>query len=568
MLTFKGTWGSREATSILTQPLRLDIVKLVTCMLAGNCGKRMLIGFLSADLRARIIFAQNPKVKSCDNWLKYAADHALSPSQMTMRIEIQTDSEEHRSPLKAPPNYQSPRVRLKLLSLFVALMLVLILMKEAKKPEHWQWMGFQQNPVPAEKNARPEANKPPDNRGSASQVGEAMVPQAKPTELAELIAATSQTGFDTSDYPLAGQQFWQDTFASLNHDDQRTLLRFVRAINERTSLEPAHQAQLAEFVASLENKRERFHERLMDQISYLDDDSPQKKKLNDELSASRKLWDERILPAWQSTLLGDDITMAQLTANQMLDALLYGLALTQIEDGTSLNRPDEGPAWLLAWQRVLASEERAAPIAVTYVQLTSQPAAYRGKQVTVTGWIRAARMLKVSSNELGLDHYYVLWLRPEDTNVGPYCVYAQRLPDEFPEETAEDVELNEKVQISGVFFKIRAYTAANNDVLQCPLILADSFQWNSEAAEMPIDSWTPSWWLIFGFLTAMPILAGIVAWWAFKSTETRRFVHGPNAQRGIEEALVELKKDPEIKTDLQRVQSLYDVDPENPDNPL
>ena len=160
----------------------------------------------------------------------------------------------------------------------------------------------------------------------------------------------------------------------------------------------------------------------------------------------------------------------------------------------------------------------------------------------------------------------MLWVRPEDTNVGPYCVYAQRLPEGFPDVSTSDVELNERVQISGVFFKIRSYTAANGEVLQCPLILADSFEWKPVTAEIPIDSWTPPVWLIIVFLIAMPILAGFIAWWAYTSTETRRFVHGPNTQKEIDKTLVDLEEDPEIKSDLQRVQSLYDSDLENPND--
>ncbi len=480
-----------------------------------------------------------------------------------MRIEIQTDPEEHRSPVKAPPNYLSTRMRLKLLSLFGALVLVLILMKEAKKPERWEWMGFEQNPVP-QKNL-PPVDARQDGTGPDPVAGESLVlPPTNSPELADLIAAAPLSDFDASEYPLAGQQFWRDTFASLNHGDQRKLLRFVRAINQRTTLDSTQLAELGELVTRIENKRDRFHVRLMDQISFLDDASQQKKQLNDQLFESKKFWDDRILPAWQSTLQSQDITMAELKANQALYALLRELAFAQVEDGSSLNRPQEGSAWLLAWEQVLSKASRLSPMSVSHVQLTSQPVAYRGKLVTVSGWIRDARELKVKPNELGIDHYHVLWLRPEDTNVGPYCVYAQTLPDDFPAVAANDAELNEKVQVTGVFFKIRSYQAANDEVLQCPLILADSFQWNPVAAEVPIDSWTPSWWLIAVFLIAMPLLAGLVAWWAFKSTETRSFEHGPNAQREIDEALVELEKDPEIKSDLERVQSLYDANLEHP----
>ena len=111
---------------------------------------------------------------------------------------------------------------------------------------------------------------------------------------------------------------------------------------------------------------------------------------------------------------------------------------------------------------------------VTQIQLASQAKAFRGQPVQVQGWVRSARIMKVKKNELGIDTYYVLWMRPSDSNVAPYCVYAESVPEEFPDITAQDRELNEPVQVDGVFYKIRSYTASNEKVQTCPMILASS----------------------------------------------------------------------------------------------
>ena len=147
---------------------------------------------------------------------------------------------------------------------------------------------------------------------------------------------------------------------------------------------------------------------------------------------------------------------------------LEKLALERVEDKTSLNRPDEGSAWIICWTRARELSQftntngtnSIQPQSASHIQLSSQPESYRGKPVKIDGWIRAARKMNVTRNELGIEHYYVLWVRPADTNVAPYCVYAESLPDGFPEIRASFSDLNERVSFDAIFYKIRSYTAA------------------------------------------------------------------------------------------------------------
>ena len=63
-----------------------------------------------------------------------------------MNIEIQTDeSEETAKKLAQPIEFTSRGQRTRLLVLVSSLMLVLIGMNEARKPQNWRWMGFDQN---------------------------------------------------------------------------------------------------------------------------------------------------------------------------------------------------------------------------------------------------------------------------------------------------------------------------------------------------------------------------------------------------------------------------------------
>ena len=63
-----------------------------------------------------------------------------------MKIEIQTDeSEDGPHKLAKPVEFNSKGQRTRLLVLVSSLMLVLIGMNEARKPENWAWMGFDRN---------------------------------------------------------------------------------------------------------------------------------------------------------------------------------------------------------------------------------------------------------------------------------------------------------------------------------------------------------------------------------------------------------------------------------------
>ena len=46
------------------------------------------------------------------------------------------------SPVIGPTGFSSRKVKLKLFGLVCGVMIVLVLMFEAKKPENWNWMGF------------------------------------------------------------------------------------------------------------------------------------------------------------------------------------------------------------------------------------------------------------------------------------------------------------------------------------------------------------------------------------------------------------------------------------------
>jgi hypothetical protein len=102
-----------------------------------------------------------------------------------------------------------------------------------------------------------------------------------------------------------------------------------------------------------------------------------------------------------------------------------------------------------------------------------QPDIYRGKLIAVEGWVRSARKkILAADTALGIDHYYILWVRPRESKLGPYCVYCQNIPVNFPKLSNQFTDVNQLVKIQGYFFKIRNYVATDSSVQECPVIIA------------------------------------------------------------------------------------------------
>ena len=70
---------------------------------------------------------------------------------------------------------------------------------------------------------------------------------------------------------------------------------------------------------------------------------------------------------------------------------------------------------------------------VSFVQLFSQPDAYRGRLVQVRGTARLGYHVASREQRFGIDGYDVVWLRPADGSNSPMAVYVRTLPAGFPQ---------------------------------------------------------------------------------------------------------------------------------------
>jgi hypothetical protein len=156
--------------------------------------------------------------------------------------------------------------------------------------------------------------------------------------------------------------------------------------------------------------------------------------------------------------------------------------------------------------------------------------------------------------------YVVLWVKPAGSNQTPYCVYTKNLPEGFPEPEASFRKIREPVLIEGIFFKIRTYLATNGKLEECPLILADTVQWQPAVAMDTTARWKPPTWLLMLFFIGMPIVAAWLAISVYRATATTRQA-GRKSDVDIADSLRVLAGESNIMTERDRVRQLQDDGP-------
>lgn len=119
-----------------------------------------------------------------------------------------------------------------------------------------------------------------------------------------------------------------------------------------------------------------------------------------------------------------------------------------------------------------------------FVDLFRNPAAYRGKPVTLRGHVRRLVSYPAGENDVGLDTLYEAWVFTEDSQSNPAVVVCSEIPEGMP----QGDQLNERVSVSGYFFKMYGYEARDTTRV-APLILAVRLQWHPAVEKA---AWRPS----------------------------------------------------------------------------
>ena len=318
----------------------------------------------------------------------------------------------------------------------------------------------------------------------------------------------------------------------------------------------------SEGVEKLEGLSRDFQTKVLNEISLLPTGSPNKAELNTELLMFREQWGN-FRNAAKHVAKQVQLTQSEHETLERIQSILDSSAYSLVKDRTPVVRSADGPAWLRTWERVQSGEanERVPDQdgLTTHIQMLSQPESYRGRWVEISGSIRGAKKIETQRNELGIDHYFVLWIQPAETNESPYCVYCLKLPELLSEVGRAFVNMSQPARVQGIFFKLRSYETTERSMAVCPLILAESCQLVVAEKKIVRQGWQPAAWMWVLFLLVMPLVAGGIAIAIYRMTKTSHRTTTAAGQKHLSETLEDLTNNPTIRSPAEKVQELYDV---------
>ncbi len=138
--------------------------------------------------------------------------------------------------------------------------------------------------------------------------------------------------------------------------------------------------------------------------------------------------------------------------------------------------------------------------------------------VTVSGTAELAYHVAAPKNDLGIETYYVFWLRPGDGSDAPIVAYALELPDGFPDVGSDQTKLREEMTFTGYFFKRWAY-GAHDGIRTAPMILAKRPAWQPTPSILNVE--LPSWQSVLIAVLVIALVAIRIAFWVYRAGGTQ-----------------------------------------------
>ncbi|MDB2687191.1 hypothetical protein N9Y42_08255 [Mariniblastus sp.] len=501
----------------------------------------------------------------------------------------------NESPSSLQPSPFNSSLKWKMFTLIGMLVMVIYSMNEAGKPENWAWMGFEKgsnssetkktNDLPAtstrdttsdatnslpnttrgNETASPQPLNPttsvePTSSGDTTKTdatqSDAIQPDA--IQLTELSPSFKQSNQPT-DLPTESAKFWSSFFKSLTTAEKvewMELLEALQSDQSPTERTPASQIQ-KKLIAQAEKKRDVFNNKLLDRMDLISRTSEKRAQASKQYFDANKFWKKQISPALTAALDSQDLTLTQRQAVIDLQHHLDGDALNLVQDRTAIGWVGDSVAWKRCWNKIHRGEIND-PTFVKRIQLIGQPQEYRGKSVTVYGFVRDIETRTESSdssiarpqpNNATEVTYYILWVQPSNSDAGPYCVYCLDLPADLPRSRQELIGFQQMATINGIFFKNRSYQAADRTVQYCPVLLTDGLKLKPPPLKL-----SRAW--MSAALMLVPILGVGIVWYAVRSTVSRKRLPSKKSQEETNVFLGDLKNDPSIKTDLEQIEAI------------
>ncbi|MBC8874986.1 MAG: hypothetical protein H8E44_36655 [Planctomycetes bacterium] len=440
---------------------------------------------------------------------------------------------------RPPPNYSSRRVQWKVFMYVAMIMLVVILMQEAKKAERWEWMWQLQKEggISTARDKEGDVDtrlREPDKPHIGTDADLIMI-GVDPEQPAVASTGEEESGkaADRDPAERSRHDAWSRMLESLSSDDRPRFLKGLKAARDKILLPEDDREAWAGIVVLLDQGWQHY---LNDAFLAIGQDDgrlndEEKKVWLDVVEDLRIDWNDRVRPSLDAMGGGEVLTDEQRQAFSDVQHTLDRVFLDAVRDNTVF-RTEEQDAWfrlLEELERRDAEELQQSSIGhVGFLQLYRQPKEYRGQLVTVQGQLRLGYHRQPARNIYGITDYYYFWLKPIGAT-SPIVVYCLDVPDGFPdvkaiEAAGEKPTLSEDVEFTGYFFKRWAYRAGDGTRL-APVLLAKTPRWERriESAGLPTDLPGPKLWIVIvGGSCLLGIGIATTIFWLSKRSMPRR----------------------------------------------
>ncbi len=483
-----------------------------------------------------------------------------------MKFERETDDR----PKRPRPVLDAAMIRL--LMLFGMFFGVIYAMTVAAKPETWERLGFGEvkpkEEVQAKQNMlRTGLAEGEQNEDIQIQPEEPLIRSGNGSNNQDSVKSVSD-GPNQEDEQFevrllslekkikaVNDDFWRQVYDRLSERNRKQLYSLIRFAENEITADSATIELFQKLTDALKRWRNEYESKLFEHLANFPADKEEEKKAWSEiLYQVQAKWRDRSLPALTDRLY--DREPAENTAEALGDVRrsVKRQALIRVRDGTSISRTKDAIPWLFTLDEMLHPDvyPPESPTDVSRVELSSQPVSYRGKWVRFRGRVRSAKMWRMQDHELGVEQLYVLFLKPEENSTLPYCVVATQLPEGFPAVERQAVEMDEVVEVTGQFFKVRSYRAQGG-WRECPLVMCHEPVWfpKEEVAVKSTVQLPGTPWII-AMVSIIAVLAIGVAVLVYTSTSSPRSgaeAEGEDVATGLER----LANDPNVETVSERL---------------
>jgi hypothetical protein len=454
-------------------------------------------------------------------------------------------------------------VQVRVLVLVFSLLLVIVMMLEARKPQNWQWMfaGSKSRVAPASRDKEidtrlpPERVRPEDPLGTVYANESVAARPASTSELAKEIAAVD----DAEDArQRIRRDAWRDILKQLGRDERTILERLLRNSRGGPAISTEDLGKWSTAFSKVDQAWKDYLTSSSDAVLVAGDELPAEQR-SQLLNALRDLeveWANLLRRGLRAVLEDRPWTELERETLAKLQATLDELASAAIRDDMVF-RAEEQTAWFRSFEKLLALSDRELSRQslgnVGFVQLFRQTNEYRGQLVTISGTAELAYRVAAPQNDLAIDRYYVFWLRPGDGSDSPMVVYALELPEGFPAVGSDHTTLSEELTCTGTFFKRWAY-ASHDGIRTAPMILVKRPAWQPTPSTFSVKR--PSFANTMAVVLGLAVLAIAIARWVYCASNSLA-AHRPAASREPTSqefaALAERKIGPTISEALQQL---------------